>query len=93
MDRTTTEAISYSINYFNVALALLERCLIQNGALGKGQFEAELRATIEAPGAHVDRLDYLYLRGLLQVLEGARQLPLESAASQGHPNTGPSGSP
>jgi hypothetical protein len=69
MDDRTVEGLGYVANYSAVAFALLTKCLVRNGSLVAGQFEAELRATIEHPDAQRGRLDYQFLKTLLEVLE------------------------
>lgn len=68
MTDTSTDA-AHVANFAAQAIAMLAKCLRLNGALIEGQFEAELRATIEADGAERGRPDYAFLEVLLQVLE------------------------
>src|SRR3954467_8631039 len=67
MDDRTLEAFAYANSAANIAFSLLVRCLKKNGLLGDGQFEAELRATIEHTDAPRHRLDYQRLQNLLDL--------------------------
>ena len=51
------------------ALAILAKCLVDNGALKPGQFSAAIRATLSKAEADRNRLDYQYFQQLAQLLD------------------------
>ena len=56
------EAIAYSNNATHQALAVLTKCLVNNGALKPGQFSSALKDTFNEPDADWSRLDYQFLQ-------------------------------
>lgn len=69
MDVDYTQPIAHHASATQTALALLERCLVKNGALMPGQFSAELKATFNKDDAAFGRLDYEWLRNLAVLLD------------------------
>ena len=55
------------------ALAILAKCLMDNGALKPGQFPAAIRARLNGAEADRHRLDYQYFQQLAQMLEDAEK--------------------
>jgi hypothetical protein len=62
------EAIAYSNNATHQALAILTKCLLNNGALRPGQFSSALKAALNEPDAQWDRLDHTFLQLLANLI-------------------------
>ena len=62
-------ALAYTANFATSAILILVHCLKNQGALGARQYEDALRSTIEEKDAPRERLDYVFLAGLLNALE------------------------
>ena len=65
------KALALTASATQNALVILAKCLMNNGALGPGQFPKALKDTFNEPDADWTRLDYHYLRQLATMLEDA----------------------
>lgn len=70
MDNQTVEAFTLTASSINLSIVMLVNCLKKSGALEDDSFENALQATINAPGAEKDRLDYQMWQNLLDALQG-----------------------
>jgi hypothetical protein len=65
------EASALLANGSQMAIVILVKCLLNNGALNPGQFAAALKATFNEAEADFERLDYVYLRQLANEVDKA----------------------
>jgi hypothetical protein len=62
------DLLGYLSNFVGMALLNLVHCLKNQGVLGDRQYENALRSTIEKAGNGAERLDYQFLKVLLEQL-------------------------
>ena len=53
------------------ALVILDKCLLNNGALKAGQFSGALKQTFNHPDADWERLDYAFFQQLAKMIDEA----------------------
>jgi len=68
LDPNDVKLVSQLANGHIGAIAILARCLQDNGSLNPGQYEAALQATISGAGAESERPDYFVLKSVLKLL-------------------------
>jgi hypothetical protein len=68
LDQNDVKLVSQLANGHIGAIAILARCLQNNGALNPGQYEAALQATISDAGAESERPDYFVMKSVLKLL-------------------------
>lgn len=65
--------LSDGFNAMTQAMVILNKCLLNKGALEPGQFLAAIKETINHPDAQWDRFDYTVLQMLAKEIERSEQ--------------------
>ncbi len=65
------KALAHHANATQVALVVMAKCLMNNGALRPGQFSNALKTTFNEPDADWARLDYQFLQELAKMMDEA----------------------